>query len=167
MEAEAKGYTAQIWIAYRQAMELMAHVRKGERGSLVVFSLKTTRTETNPETGGETERDVPFLKGCTVFNVEQVEGLPEQYYATAPRTLDPVQRITGADAFFATTGAKINHGGNRAYYNIAQDFIQMPPFESFRDAESYYATLAHEATHNAEAWIMPHGADWRPNRGSD
>jgi antirestriction protein ArdC len=29
----------------------------------------------------------------------------------------------------------------------ASDHVQMPPFESFRDAASYYATLAHEETH--------------------
>lgn len=147
MEAESKGYTAPIWITYKQAQELKAHVRKGERGSLVVFASKTTRTEIDSVTGNETERDIPFLKGYTVFNVEQVEGLPPQYYATAPRTLDPVQRITSADAFFAAIRATINHGGDRAYYNVSQDFIQMPPFEAFKDAESYYATLAHEATH--------------------
>lgn len=147
MEAEAKGYTAPIWITYRQALELKAHVRKGEHGSLVVFASKTTRTDTDPATGNETERDIPFLKGYSVFNVEQVEGLPPQYYATVPRTIDPVQRIASADAFFCATGASVRHGGDRAYYNIGQDFIQMPPFEAFRDAESYYATLAHETTH--------------------
>ncbi len=147
MEAEANGYTAPIWITYKQAQELKAHVRKGERGSLVVYASKTTRTEIDTATGNETERDVPFLKGYTVFNVEQVEGLPPQYYATEPRTLDPVQRIASADAFFAAIRATINHGGDRAYYNVSQDFIQMPPFEAFKDAESYYATLAHEATH--------------------
>lgn len=147
MEAEASGYTAPIWITYKQAQELKAHVRKGERGSLVVYASKTTRTEIDTATGSETERDIPFLKGYTVFNVEQVEGLPPQYYANVPRTLDPAQRIASADTFFATTRATINHGGNRAYYNASQDFIQMPPFEAFKDAESYYATLAHEATH--------------------
>ncbi len=43
--------------------------------------------------------------------------------------------------------ATIRHGGNRAYYAHELDYVQMPPFESFRDAESYYATLAHEMTH--------------------
>ena len=52
-----------------------------------------------------------------------------------------------AEAFFSTTGAVIHHGGNQAYYAINPDHIQMPPFESFKDAESYYATLAHEVTH--------------------
>ena len=147
MEAEANGYATPIWITYKQAQELKAHVRKGERGSLVVYASKTTRTEIDSVTGNETERDIPFLKGYTVFNVEQVEGLPPQYYATAPHTLDPVQRIASADAFFAAIRATINHGGGRAYYNGSRDFIQMPPFEAFKDAESYYATLAHEATH--------------------
>src|SRR6202011_2436226 len=50
-------------------------------------------------------------------------------------------------SFFAATGAAIHHGGNRAYYSISTDHVQMPPFEAFRDAESYYTTLAHETTH--------------------
>jgi antirestriction protein ArdC len=52
------------------------------------------------------------------------------------------------DRFFAATGLEIRHGGNRAYYSVTDDRIQMPPFESFRDAESYYSTLGHEAVHS-------------------
>lgn len=146
-EAESKGYNAPIWITFKQAHELRAHVRKGEHGSLVVYASKTTRTETDPETGNESERDIPYLKGYTVFNVEQVEGLPPQYYATAAKSLDPVERIAHAEVFIAATGARVDHGGNRAFYRISDDRIQMPPFEAFRDAESYYATLAHETVH--------------------
>jgi antirestriction protein ArdC len=87
------------------------------------------------------------MKGYTVFNVEQIEGLPAQYYAVAEARLDPVQRIERAEGFFAATRADINHGGNQAFYSVTHDRVQMPPFESFRDAESYYATLAHEMTH--------------------
>src|SRR6266540_3451455 len=81
------------------------------------------------------------------FNVEQIEGLPEVYYAKAAPNPDPVARIDHAEQFFAALGATIRHGGNRAFYSIAADAIQMPPFESFQDADSYYATLAHECTH--------------------
>ncbi|MGC2792917.1 MAG: zincin-like metallopeptidase domain-containing protein [Candidatus Sulfotelmatobacter sp.] len=56
-------------------------------------------------------------------------------------------RIEHAERFFTALGATIRHGGNRAFYSIAADVIQMPPFESFQDANSYYATLAHECTH--------------------
>ncbi len=41
----------------------------------------------------------------------------------------------------------MKHGGNRAYYAQELDYVQLPPFECFRDAESYYSTLAHELTH--------------------
>jgi antirestriction protein ArdC len=95
------------------------------------------------------------MKGYTVFNVEQIDGLPDHYYAKPQPRIDTVQRIDRAEAFFAGTGAAIRHGGTMAYYNVSQDFVQMPPFEAFRDAESYYATLAHETTHYADLRIMP------------
>lgn len=146
-ESVAKGYAAPIWMTFRQAAELGAHVRKGEHGSLVVYADRIRRKETDAATGEEAEREIPFLKGYTVFNVEQVEGLPAHFYAVAEPRLDPVQRIERAESFFAATRADIRHGGNMAYYSATSDHVQMPPFESFRDAESFYATLAHEVTH--------------------
>ena len=146
-EAVAKGYAAPIWMTFKQALDLGAHVRKGEKGSLVVYADRIRRTEVDENTGEEAEREIPFLKGYTVFNVEQVEGLPPHFYAVAEPRLDPVQRIDRAETFFAALGAVIRHGGNMAYYTAGADYVQMPPFESFRDAESYYATLAHECTH--------------------
>jgi antirestriction protein ArdC len=145
--AMEKGYTAPVWMTYRQASELKANVRKGEHGSLVVYADKIIRTEADAATGEEAERAIPFMKGYTVFNAEQIDGLPEHYYAKSTPRIDTVQRIDRAERFFAATGATIRHGGTMAYYNVAQDFVQLPPFESFRDAESYYATLAHETTH--------------------
>ena len=38
----------------------------------------------------------------------------------------------------------LRHGGTSAYYAIHPDYVQMPPFETFIDPESYYATLLHE-----------------------
>jgi antirestriction protein ArdC len=146
-EAVAKGYCAPIWMTFRQALELNAHVRKGEQGSTVVYASTFTSTGTDQESGEETEAAIPFLKSYTVFNVEQIEELPAQFHALAEPRLDPVRRIERAEDFFAATGADIRHGGGMAYYNIGADFVQMPPFEAFRDAESYYASLAHECTH--------------------
>ena len=113
----------------------------------MVYADKITRTETDTATGEESEYAIPFLKGYTVFNVEQIEGLPEYYYAKPVPRVDTIERIDRAESFFAGTGVTIRHAGTMAYYNIAQDFVQMPPFEAFRDAESYYGTLAHETTH--------------------
>jgi antirestriction protein ArdC len=145
--AMEKGYAAPIWLTFKQATELKASVRKGEHGSLVVYADRIIRTETDSATGEDAERAIPFMKGYTVFNAEQIEGLPEHYYAKPPTRVDAVQRIDRAEGFFASTGATIRHGGTMAYYNVSQDFVQMPPFECFRDAEAYYATLAHETTH--------------------
>ncbi len=144
-EADARGYRSPVWITYRQAATLGAQVRKGEHGSLVVYADKLTRTETD-ESGHETERAISFMKGYTVFNTEQVDGLPAHFYAKA-ETPSPVERIPQAEAFFAATGAKVRHGGNRAFYAPSADFIQMPPAESFESQESYAATKAHELTH--------------------
>jgi antirestriction protein ArdC len=87
------------------------------------------------------------MKGYTVFNVEQIDGLPEIYYAKIATAADPVERIDRAETFFAALNASVRHGGNRPCYAQELDYVQMPPFESFRDAESYYATLAHECAH--------------------
>ena len=146
-ESVTKGYSAPIWMTFRQALELNAHVRKGERGSTVVYASTITRSGTDQTTGEDCQETIPFLKSYTVFNVEQIEGLPAHFHAVAEPRLDPVQRIERAEEFFAATRADIRHGGNMAYYNIGSDFVQMPPFEAFRDAESYYAALAHECTH--------------------
>jgi antirestriction protein ArdC len=147
MSAAAQGFAAPIWMTFRQAIELDAHVRKGEKGSLVVYANAITRTEHDEDTGEDFEREISYLKGYTVFNVEQIDDLPEHYYAPAARKLDPVARIDRAENFFAASRATIRHGGNRAYYAQEIDYVQMPPFEYFRDAESYYSTLAHEMTH--------------------
>ena len=145
-EAMEKGYSAPFWMTFKQAAEIGAHVRKGEHGAMVVYADKFTRTETDTK-GEECEREIPFMKAYTVFNVEQIDDLPAHYTAPPPPRPEPPQRIAAAEAFFAGTGADIRHGGSRAFYSTTYDFIQMPPFEAFRDAESHAATLAHELTH--------------------
>ncbi len=63
MEAAARGFAAPIWMTYKQASERGGQVRKGERGSLVVYADTVTRTETDAATGAETESEIPLLKG--------------------------------------------------------------------------------------------------------
>jgi antirestriction protein ArdC len=140
------GYVSPHWMTFKQAKELGANVRKGERGSLVVYANSITKTEEQDD-GSEEERKIPFMKGYSVFNVDQIEGLPEQYYAKPELIIDGVERIDHAEAFFASTGADVRHGGNRAFYSGGSDHVQMPAFESFRSPEAYYTTLAHELTH--------------------
>jgi antirestriction protein ArdC len=146
MQALANGFTSAIWMTFKQAAEIGGHIRKGEKGSLVVYANALTRNETNEISGDEVTREIHYMKGYTVFNVAQIEGLPDRYYA-APTPTASFERIARCERFFDATGAKIHHGGSSAYFAPGPDRIQMPLFESFRDVESYYAVLAHETTH--------------------
>jgi antirestriction protein ArdC len=139
MDATEKGFSAPIWMTFKQAKELGGNVKKGERGPLSVYANTFTKTELDTDTGDEVERAIPFMKGYTVFNVDQIDGLPEKYYALAKAPeITPEERIAALEEFFTATGAQIKHGGTRAYYSVSTDHIQMPPFEAFESREGYY-----------------------------
>ncbi|GAB1582916.1 hypothetical protein PPNSA23_28590 [Phyllobacterium phragmitis] len=91
-------------MTFRQALELGGHVRKGEKDSPVVYANSIVKTEVDEKTGGEADVTIPFMKGYTVFNVEQIEGLPGHYYALRESTRNPDERIARAEAFFAAVG---------------------------------------------------------------
>ncbi len=146
--AITKGYRSPTWLTFKQAQALGAYVRKGETGSFIVYADRVTKTETN-EQGEDVERSIPFLKSYTVFNAEQIEGLPASF-VTAPTiapTTSPPETIAAAEQFFAATGARFEHGGKRACYIPSADVIRLPHAEAFHDAESYAATKAHELIH--------------------
>ena len=134
------GYGNNRWLTYKQAQEAGGHIRKGEKGTRVVFvSTFERETQDGPER-------VPFLKAFTVFNVAQCEGL--SLSADEPR--EPVnqhERDEDAEGFIRTTGAVINHGEGRAYYRQSTDSIMIPDFETFTSASAYYATVFHEIGH--------------------
>ncbi|MDP4026097.1 zincin-like metallopeptidase domain-containing protein [Methylobacterium sp. NEAU 140] len=148
MEATAKGYASPYWLTFRQAAELGAHVRKGEKSALVVYAGAIERTD-QTEAGEAVERRIPFLKGYSVFCADQIEGLPAHYHpASAPR--DPLPesaRLPQVEAFFANTGADIREGKRGAYYSPSDDHIGMPPFSAFVSAEAHATTLGHECIH--------------------
>lgn len=145
--AMEQGFDCPLWITYKQAEELGGQVRKGEKGTLVVYANTITKTETNDK-GEDIETAIPFMKGYTVFNAQQIDNLPAHFTArTEPQHNNPTERMEQAERFFANTQMVIQHGGNKAYYSPSHDIVQMPDMQCFRDGESYYATLAHETTH--------------------
>lgn len=79
LEAAEKGHRSPTWMTYRQAQELGGQVRRGERGSFVVYMGETTKRRQDESTGEETEQGVRFLKTYTVFNVGQIDGPPEAF----------------------------------------------------------------------------------------
>jgi hypothetical protein len=107
-----KGYGSPLWLTYRQAAELGGQVRKGETGSLVVYANTFTKLGTDAN-GADTEIEIPFMKGYSVFNAEQIDGLPGHFYATQPPLNAAINRLDAVESFFANTRATIQHGGNR------------------------------------------------------
>lgn len=145
-EQMSRGFSSAMWMTFKQALELGASVRKGESGATVVFASRFTKSQADGN-GNEVDREIPFLKAYTVFNIEQIDGLPDHYHRSSEPVPDPVARIEAADRFFRDTGSVVRHGGNHAFYAPGPDLIQMPAFETFKDPASYYAVLGHEHVH--------------------
>ncbi|MBZ5635182.1 MAG: ssDNA-binding domain-containing protein [Acidobacteriia bacterium] len=143
--AQAKGYESGEWATYQQWQDRRAQVRKGEKATLVVFwkfANDSGESQSDSDTPASGSR-LLFTKGYSVFNAAQVDG-----YAPKVDTDRPMpERIEQAEAFFRGAGADVRYGGNQAFYSPSGDYVQMPPFAAFRDAVSYYSTLAHEHTH--------------------
>lgn len=145
-EAVENGFTSPYWMTYQQAKKLNGQVRKGEHGTMIVFSSTFTKKETLDD-GEEVEKTYSFLKTYSVFNTQQIDGLPERYAIKAPENGNDHERIHNAENFVYATHATINHRGNRAYYSPGVDTITLPEFQTFTDREAYYGVALHELTH--------------------
>lgn len=154
LTAMGRGYNVSRWLTFKQALELGGHVRKGESGTQIVF-FKQLEIAEQVDAGDPQRRVIPLLRSFSVFNIAQVDGLPESSVPELPKhEWDP---LVAAEMLLADSGAQIQHGGNRAYYRPSDDIIQLPPREWFPTAADYYATALHELTH----WT---GAPSRCNR---
>jgi len=150
--AEVNGYRSGYWGTYNHWKLLGAQVKKGEKASLIVFYKEVERTAKNREREHteEMEKGTYLLaRAYWVFNADQVKGWipPEQMQKGQAEVLQH------AEAFVRNTGAAIRHGGDRASYHAAGDYIAMPDRSRFvmtsagSATEGYYATLLHELTH--------------------
>lgn len=144
--AMEQGFACPLWLTFKQAKELGGNVKKGEKSSPVVYASTFNKKE-EADDGREVEREIPFLKQYSVFNAEQCEGLPEHFTALKQELKTDIERIESADRFFQNSKAEIREGGNRACYVQGDDLIRMPRIETFDNAESHAATLAHELVH--------------------
>jgi antirestriction protein ArdC len=75
--AQNAGYRAPRYLTFRQALELGGNVRKGERGTKVVF-VKQLQVPDEGREDEQAKRIVPMLREYAVFNVEQCDGLPDR-----------------------------------------------------------------------------------------
>lgn len=145
-----KGFPSNEWATFKQWKGKGANVKKGEKGSRIIFYKTLLKEEAN-SSGEMEEQKIPMLKLYTVFNAAQVEGF-ETRPSNMPET-DKVERMTLIDEFCKNTRADIRHDEPEAYFSPTGDYINMPETQYFVEnsersaAENYYATLLHELTH--------------------
>lgn len=156
----SSGYSDPRWFTFNQVKQYgSSSVRKGEKGTPIVYWRLVEKKERDEETGNETTRKIPFLKGFTVFNYEQISWDPE----CAPKGVelrehDPCAENEAAAAFVAALGADLSHGGSRAFYRPSTDEIRLPEPGAFKSVDDYWSTSFHEHIH----WT---GASSRCDRG--
>lgn len=143
-----RGFAGQSWLTFRQALALGGHVRKGERGTTVVYAdrfVPADERRRSRETGEEAQA-VPFLKRFTVFNTDQCDGLSADVATTAPMPL-PGMIEPQVEALIKATGIDFRIGGNRAFYMPAEDYVQVPPPAAYFEPINWHRTALHELGH--------------------
>ena len=140
ISASEQGFNDSRWMTYKQAKAEGGQVRKGEHGTTAIFY--TTLEKENDD--GETDY-IPMLKTFTVFNVEQIDGLPLSDEAVFPaETFEPIPQ---AEALFRNSGATIIEKGQNAFFAPSTDEIHLPDRRLFSDAANFYASGLHELIH--------------------
>ncbi|WP_260582429.1 ArdC family protein [Sphingopyxis sp. PET50] len=142
------GWPSQTWLTFRQALAAGGSVRKGERGTAVVYadSFTPEAEKERAREAGEDAKAIPFLKRFTLFNVAQCEGLGEGL-AADPAPLPEREIVPLAEAVIAASGVDFRIGGDKAFYVPAHDFVGVPPQPAFFEQINYYRTALHELTH--------------------
>ena len=152
-----QGYQDPRWMTFNQARDIGARVRKGEKGTRIIywrFEGKQPVLDENgdpklDENGNQMKEEVrlerprPFIS--YVFNAEQIEGLPPLEMKIPEHSWTPVEK---AEELLAKSGAKIEHRAqSKAYYTPSTDTITLPLKDQFKDPEGYYSTALHELGH--------------------
>lgn len=143
-----RGFSSQSWLTFRQALGLGGSVRKGERGTAVVYADRFVPNDERKRAveTGEDAQAIPFLKRFTVFNTDQCDGLPEEVAKAA--TPPPSGMIEPeAERLIAATGADFRIGGARAFYSPSGDFVQVPPPQAYFEPINWHRTAFHELGH--------------------
>jgi antirestriction protein ArdC len=141
------GFSAQHWLTFKQAQALGAQVRRGERGTTVVYADRFTpeREKQRAFEAGEAAASIPFLKRFTVFNADQIDGFSGQLgteAALAEALIDPLVR-----GMIGQAGVRFKIGGDKAYYAPAEDYVQVPPPQAYFEPINWHRTALHEMSH--------------------
>lgn len=142
-----QGRLSQRWLTFKQALALGGAVRKGEKGTMVVYAdtfIPKAEQEKASASGADARR-VGFLKRFTVFHADQCDGLPVD--VDAPPLPGRTELLPHVEAVIAATGADIRVGGDMAFYSPSHDFIQVPLQQAYFEPINWYRTKLHELGH--------------------
>jgi antirestriction protein ArdC len=148
LSQSVNGFRSSGWMTYNAAQEVGAHVRKGEKGTLVTFYKTLEKNERNEATGEDETKRIPLLRHFTAFNLDQIDDLPESIVAKHMPSAADMASTDVAD-WLATRlpGVTVKHGYDHAAYYPSHDEIRMPARSAFTSEAAYVGTLLHEATH--------------------
>lgn len=141
-------YASNGWCTYKQALELGYQVRKGEKSSPIVFWSFPDKKKAGESS--ESKSAFAFAKQYNVFNIEQLDGVPESLPFDDAQPFNAIEEAESIVAAFMASASHptFAHGGSRAYFRPSADHVQMPIQSDFHSAEGYYATLFHEFIHS-------------------
>jgi len=142
------GFPGQSWLTFRQTLGIGGNVRKGERGTTVVFADRfiPDQERARAREQGDEPNAIPFLKRFTVFNAAQCDGLPDDL-AVIPPPLSEGLILPEVEALIRASGADLRLGGDRAFYSPALDYIQVPRPEAYFEPINWHRTALHELGH--------------------
>ncbi|SDJ68704.1 MULTISPECIES: ArdC family protein [Bradyrhizobium] len=144
--AVERGFSGQSWLTFRQALSIGGCVRKGERGTTVVYTDRFVPAEEikRASTAGDEARAIPFLKRFTVFNTEQCDGLSADASSIAPSSHMVEPQV---EALIRATRIDFRIGGDRAFYCPRNDYVQVPALAAYFETINWHRTALHELAH--------------------
>jgi antirestriction protein ArdC len=144
--AVERGFSGQSWLTFRQALSLGGCVRKGERGTTVVYADRFVPVEEmkRASTAGDEAQAIPFLKRFTIFNINQCDGLSADVASVAPT---PHMVEPQVEALIRATRIDFRIGGDRAFYCPPEDYVQVPPPAAYFEPINWHRTALHELAH--------------------
>lgn len=157
MESVSRGYSDTRWMTYKQAQRNGFQVKKGAVGVALekyVFEQErtVTRERRNEETGKietvtekmKVKLNRPVINHFTVFNAEQIDGLPP-----LEQTQGNADALELADQLIASSACPVMElPQNKAFYSRINDSITLPLREHFASSEAFATVLMHEMIHS-------------------
>jgi antirestriction protein ArdC len=136
LEQDDRQFTSNRWATFKQWGGAGLHVRKGEKGTPIIFWKVLEKGE------GEDKSRFPMMRVSWVFNEAQLDGAKAQPPAAEPT---PGERHAAAAEWFRGLGVTMVQGAPS--YLPTFDNIRMPPPADFTDLDEYWSTLFHETVH--------------------